>query len=98
MRLSARLLAVLLLVAGLPLSAAAPAHAAGTPSTSVTMNSESGDYIGGGINRQWHAGNGSVAFTGSAGHAAFRVEGGDSGDYFSLDLVAPDGKPFVVGT
>lgn len=98
MRVLARLCVVLLLSVTLPPLGAVPAQAAATTSTSVTMNSESGDYIGGGINRQWHAGNGQVSFTGSGGHAGFRVDGGDSGASFTLDLVAPDGALFTVGT
>jgi hypothetical protein len=93
----ARLTVVGLMATTVPLTAAAPAAAAPAPVTSVTMVSETGDYIGGGISQLFHPGNGSVSLSGSPGYVSVSVSGGTHGAQFSLDVAAPPGEALAAG-
>jgi hypothetical protein len=75
----------------LPLSMSAPA-AAVTYSSSVTMMSEPGDYIGQGRDRVFNERNGAITVTGDAGYLQINVSGGTLGDYYHLDVAAPPGE------
>lgn len=75
-----------------PLCVALPASAAAAPVTSVTMVSETGDYIGGGRDRLFTPENGTVTLTGSPGNLNVAVSGGSSGDSFDLHVAAPPGE------
>jgi hypothetical protein len=62
------------------------------------MYSESGDYIGGGLQRVYDSARGDlVAASGTAGSLSVSVSGGDYGDGFGFSLAAPDGQPFQPG-
>lgn len=74
-----------------------PISASTGPETMVTMISESGDYIGGGINRFYHPDNAEITLSGTAASLSFRVSGGNRGDYFNLDFAAPPGETLSPG-
>lgn len=71
--------------------AAVPASAAGATATSVVMFSDPGDWVGGGQQRLFEPGNGSVTVSGSAAYVTVNVSGGTLGDYYTLDFAAPAG-------
>ncbi len=71
-----------------PLCVAVPASAAEAPVTSVTMVSDTGDYIGGGRDRLFTPENGTVSLTGSPSRVSVDVSGGSSGS-FTLNIAAP---------
>jgi hypothetical protein len=78
----------------LALPAAAHAAATGT----VTMDSETGDYIGGGEQRVFDASHGDVvSANGSGGSLDVSVSGGTYGDAYTLTFAAPDGQGFQPG-
>jgi hypothetical protein len=60
--------------------------------TSVTMYSQSGDYIGQGIERLFLPSLGSVTVTGTASYLQVNVSGGTSGDAYTMTFGAPSGK------
>lgn len=65
--------------------------------TSVTMFSQSGDYILNGGSRYYDNSNGSVVVGGDAAYVTVGVSGGDFGDYYSMDFAAPPGKKLHPG-
>jgi hypothetical protein len=81
-----------------PLAAAVPAAAAAAPVTSVTMVSETGDYIGGGRDRLFTQEDGSVTLTGTPGDVNVSVSGGASASSFTLNIAAPHGEVLEPGT
>lgn len=84
----------LLVAAGLPVAA----HAEAQDITSVTMVSETGDWIGRGDTRLWRPGAGTVNVSSSDdGLVTVRVSGGASGDSFSMSFAAPSGESLVAG-
>jgi hypothetical protein len=91
-RAAARILSLsLILMMAAPLTArAASAFRPG----SITMVSETGDFIGGGTNRLFDAPE-SVSLKGERGHVEVRVEQND--ESFSFDFAAPSGKQLEVG-
>lgn len=88
---------VILLAAAALACAALPATAQASPTNSVVMLSDPGDWVGGGTPRLYHAGNASIALGGSAGYVTVRVSGGNLGDYFDLDFAAPPGFALAPG-
>jgi hypothetical protein len=82
------------------LALVAPAGAAAAPPASVTMFSESGDYIGGGLQRTFDTGVAGdlVAASVDAGGQSLgvSVSGGPYGDSYGMSFVAPSG-PLVPG-
>lgn len=73
-------------------AAAAPALAQAAPPTSVTMYSDPSDWVGGGQQRFFYPGNGSVSASGNAGDVTINVSGGTSGDYYTMEFAAPPGQ------
>jgi hypothetical protein len=71
------------------------AHAA--TATSVTMLSDTGDYIGGGVPRLFHPGNAQIAASGNTGDLSLSVSGGTSGDSYTLQFAAPPGAQLAPG-
>lgn len=93
-RMLAVVLPTLLLAVALP-----GAQAADAPTSFVTMVSENGDYIGGGTNRLYRPGDGTVDVTGSvSGQVSVNVSGGPSGDAFDLTFAAPPGETLAPGS
>ncbi len=88
---------VVLVAATALLAAALPATAQASPTSSVVMLSDPGDWVGGGTPRLFHAGTASITLAGGAGYVTVRVSGGTSGDYFDLDFAAPPGFALVPG-
>ncbi|MDP9396045.1 MAG: hypothetical protein M3Q27_18045 [Actinomycetota bacterium] len=89
--------AAVLAVAGIP----APAHAATAAAatySSVTMVSDPGDYIGGGVSRYFDSRNAQITLSGTAGGVGVGVDGGSRGDAYSLSLAPPSGTKLVKGT
>lgn len=76
----------------------APAAARAGSETMVTMISESGDYIGGGQDRFYYPGNGSVGVQGNGGEVSFAVSGGNLGQDFTLEFAAPPNESLAPGT
>jgi hypothetical protein len=75
---------------------AAPAGATGSPSY-VVMYSDTGDYIGGGVQRVFDSANAAIAVSGSPGYLTVSVSGGTLGDYYDFDFAAPPGQVLVSG-
>jgi hypothetical protein len=69
----------------------APAFAA----TAVRFESESGDYIGGGIDQSFTRESWQVVVKGHSGAAHVSLKGPS---FWSLDFAAPQGRPLVVGS
>jgi hypothetical protein len=65
--------------------------------TAVTMTSDQGDYIGQGLSRLFHPGNGSVTLSGNSSYLTVSVSGGTNDDYFTFELAAPPGETLAVG-
>jgi IPT/TIG domain len=88
--------ALLALVGSLVLGGGA---ATATPTTVayVVMYSDTGDYIGGGTQREFDPGNASIAVGGSASYLTVSVDGGTSGDYYDLDFAAAPGDILTSG-
>lgn len=80
----------LTLVIALP----SPAHAE-EGATSLTLESEPGDLIGGGIDRSFSPADGSFGATGGAGLVSVLFNGGP--ERFSLDFKAPNGVDMTPG-
>ena len=81
-------------IACMALPAAAHAAATGT----VTMYSETGDYIGGGEQRVFDGSRGDVvSASGTAGSLNVSVSGGTYGDAYTFTFAAPDGQGFQPG-
>ncbi len=81
--------------------AAAPvaSSAEPVPPSSVTVVSEPGDRIGQGESRLWRTGAGEINVAGSVdGRVEVGVDGGTSGDFFSLVFAAPEGEQLTTGT
>lgn len=85
--------AVVVIVALLALPAAA--HAGRV--TAVTMYSDSGDYIGGGVQRVFAPPSGSVTASGGGGQLSVGVGGGPTGAGFSMEFAAPPGSALGTG-
>jgi IPT/TIG domain-containing protein len=83
---------VALLVLGGGAATAAPATVA-----YVVMYSDTGDYIGGGTQREFDPGNASIAVGGSPGYLTVSVDGGTAGDYYDLDFAAQPGDILTSG-
>ena len=75
---------------------ALPASAAAATRSSVTMVSE-GEYIGGGLAREYDSANAQVAVSGSAAYLGVGVAGGPSPGDFDLEFAAPPGYSLVPG-
>src|SRR4051812_12725356 len=91
-RMSGRILATA--AVGLVL---APASAHAATATSVTMLSDAGDYIGGGVPRLFHPGNGQIVVSGSTEDLTVNVSGGTNGDSYTLEFAAPPGQQLGPG-
>src|SRR3954468_6332677 len=76
---------------------AAPGVVQAASVTSVTMYSDSGDYIGGGTQRVFTPGNGSVTASGSGGELGVGVSGGPTGAGFTMEFAAPPGEALGPG-
>ena len=76
---------------------AAPASADGATSSSVTMVSERGDYIGGGVSRLYHPGNATIRASGDSAHVSIHVSGGTPGATFDLNFAPPRGQELRPG-
>jgi hypothetical protein len=83
-------------VAGLLLGGSAPARAAAGSPEYVVMYSD-GEWVGGGIQRQFDSGNAQISVSGSAAYVTVGVAGGTSGDYYDLDFAAPPGQVLAPG-
>ena len=92
-RCGAALGALAIALLGLPSGASAAAG----PAASVTMNSESGDWVGAGQVRTFHPGNADISVSGDLGYLTVSVSGGTLGDYFSFDFAAPPGQTLHPG-
>lgn len=79
----------------LALAAPAAAHAAG--GTSVTMFSDSGDWVGAGQQRLFTPALGSVSAKENRGGVTVGVSGGTAGDSYSMEFDAAPGKALVPG-
>jgi hypothetical protein len=92
-------LAVTLAVVGAALVWAAPSSqgAASPTGTSVTMVSE-GEYIGGGVAREWDSRSGSVTISGGGTEIDISVSGGTSASAFTMTFAAPPGQSLGVGS
>jgi PASTA domain len=77
--------------------AVVPATAEASPSNSVVMLSDPGDWVGGGAQRIYHSGNASISLGGSPGYVTVGVSGGNFGDYFDLDFAAQPGHALAPG-
>jgi hypothetical protein len=64
--------------------------------TSITFNSQPGDYIGGGVNHTWTPIDGTFSISNSNGFAAVSFDGGPT--WWTLDFAAPAGQPLVPGS
>jgi uncharacterized protein (TIGR03437 family) len=73
--------------------------ATATPATVayVVMYSDSGDYIGGGTQREFDPGNASITVSGSASSLTIGLDGGTSGDYYDMDFAAAPGDMLTSG-
>lgn len=76
-------------------AAVVPAVASGF--SAVTMFSEPGDYIGGGVERIYHPGNSEISLSGTRAGVTVGVSGGTRGDYFNLTFAAPSGDQLEEG-
>ena len=93
------------LVGGLALALLALAFSGGAaaapppPATvsHVTMFSDPGDYIGGGVPRFFVSGADSISVSGNASSVAVAVSGGPYGDSFTLTFAAPPGQTLHPG-
>jgi hypothetical protein len=81
-----------LVVAPVALTAALLAPAPASAATAVTMFSDPGDYIGGGVQRLFTPRGGKVTVGGNRKGLSIGVSGGPSGDYFTLEFAPPPGK------
>src|SRR5438045_7779655 len=63
----------------------------------VVMYSDTGDWIGGGTQREFDPGNGSIAVGGSASYLTVSLDGGTSGDYYDMDFAAAPGDILTSG-
>jgi hypothetical protein len=79
------------IVTALVVAAAALAVGAGSASafSTVTMFSESGDWVGGGVERFYHPANAEITLSGTPAGVAVGVSGGNRGDAFSLTFAPP---------
>jgi hypothetical protein len=93
LKLSAGLMFGLVVLA----SVSAPAKAAVTYSSSVTMLSDAGDYIGQGRHRLFDERNASIGVSGDAGDLRIDVSGGTLADYYTLEIAAPPGEQLHPG-
>ncbi len=75
---------------------AAPARA-DTARSSVTMFSDTGDYLGGGQPRLFDSNNASITAHGSAGYLTVSVSGGTKGDSYNMEFAAPSGQTLAPG-
>jgi hypothetical protein len=83
-------IAVVLAITALPAAAAAPTD-------TVTMLSDPGDYIGGGVARMYFSDNASITLSGDAEYLTVHVSGGNMGDSFQLVFAAPPGEDLHPG-
>jgi hypothetical protein len=88
---------VIVLAAAAMAAAVLPAIAQASPSNSVVMFSDPGDWVGGGAQRVYHSGNASITLSGGPGYVTVHVSGGNFGDYFDLDFAAPPGHTLAPG-
>lgn len=91
-----RLALSVLLVLGIAL-AAAPAAAHAASPWSVTMFSDSGDYIGHGQQQLFDESNASMSVSGSAGDVTISLSGGPSGTWYDLEFAAAPGQQLTGG-
>ncbi|MDQ4064505.1 MAG: hypothetical protein M3161_00475 [Actinomycetota bacterium] len=68
-----------------------------TGRTRFTMNSDEGDYIGGGAQLEYTPANAAIAVGGGYRHVAAWIEGED-GNWWSADFAAPQGDILAPGT
>jgi uncharacterized protein (TIGR03437 family) len=73
--------------------------ATATPATVayVVMYSDTGDYIGGGTQREFDPGNASITVSGTASYLTIGLDGGTSGDYYDMDFAAAPGDILTSG-
>lgn len=67
----------------------------------LVMNSQPGDYIGGGVNRAFGPADGTLSGSAGSGgvvHLSFTSNGFPFGEWWYLDFAAPSGTPLTVGT
>jgi hypothetical protein len=74
-----------------------PALAGPGLETFVTMVSEPGDYIGAGHHWFFHPGNASITITGNPASLQVSLNGGNRGEWFTMDFAAPPGENLQVG-
>jgi hypothetical protein len=61
------------------------------------MYSDTGDYIGGGTQREFDPGNASITVSGSTSSLEIGLDGGTSGDYYDMDFAAAPGDILTPG-
>ncbi|MFL5915038.1 MAG: IPT/TIG domain-containing protein [Gaiellaceae bacterium] len=73
--------------------------ATATPATVayVVMYSDTGDWVGGGVQREFDPGNASITVYGGASALTISLDGGTSGDYFDMDFAAQPGAILTSG-
>src|SRR5262249_45186622 len=69
----------------------------GTPATAVTMFSDPGEFIGGGLDREFDGTNASIGIAGDAHELAVNVSGGTAAGAFGLLFAAPPGDALAPG-
>lgn len=101
-RMSRRLLVsgvaiVTLIGSAAPAFAARPSTNAAATVTALTMVSDPGDYIGGGLAREFDATNATISVNGSKSELDVSVNGGTSSDNYDFDLAPAPGTNFAIG-
>ena len=73
--------------------------ATATPATVayVVIYSDTGDWVGGGTQREFDPGNAAITVYGSASDLDISLDGGTSGDYFDMEFAAAPGDVLVPG-
>src|SRR4051794_11207733 len=88
--------ALLAIVGSLALGGGAARATAGTVAY-VVMYSDTGDWVGGGTQREFDPGNGSIAVGGTASYLTVSLDGGTAGDYYDMDFAAAPGDVLTSG-
>jgi hypothetical protein len=93
---SSLFLAALVVPTAVSLGGTASASVA-APLTTFTMFSDSGDYIGGGVSREFDSTNGSISGSATASDISMQANGGTSGSSFNITIAPPAGQNFATG-
>jgi hypothetical protein len=71
--------------------------AATGPASYVVMFSDSGDFIGQGLQREYDSGNAQISLSGTTSELSVGVSGGTAGDFYTLEFAAPSGNVLAPG-